>query len=459
MRWLRSLLPNLIVLGSLGALAVWGHETDWTFTRFVAHGAGDIDHSPAAGHSGKNDAHSAEHGTTNVTFGSQSELDATGIRLGSAIHRSMGEHVTAHGVVSYVQTQIAQLSARVPGTVWRVQKQLGDSVKRGEVLAVLDAADVGKAKSEYLQAMVKEELCAETLDRLTTAGNAVPVKQKREAESEVREARVHRFTTQQALVNLGLPIRFEELVSLSDAARAARMHFLGLPADIVQGLDLETTTANLIPIIAPFDGVVVRREIVTGEVVTPEHSQLVVADVRAMWIKLNVNKEDAFRLSLGQDVSFEADGVPGEVQTSISWISTEVDDKTRTVQVIAKVDNPLLVETGDLSGQRLLKANTFGIGRIRVRQSSTAVVVPSRAVQWDGRAHVVFVPKPDRSGSAADGKPVRSFEPCPVRPGTTADGFTEILEGLYCGDEIVVDGSHLLKSELARRVAGRSEGP
>jgi len=457
MRWLWSLLPNLIVLGSLAALAVWGHETDWTFIKFVAHA--DINHVHADEQSQKDQAHVKELAGKNVSFGSQAELEATGIRLGSATQRPMGEHVSAHGVVSYVQTQIAQLSARVPGTVWKVQKQLGDSVKRGEVLAVLDAADVGKAKSEYLQAMVKEELCAETLCRLASVGNAVPVKLKREAESDLREARVRRYTTQQSLNNLGLPIRFEELAGMSDVARAERIHFLGLPAAITQGLDPETTTANLIPIIAPFDGIVIRREIVTGEVVTPEHSQLVVADIREMWIKLNVNKEDGFRLTLGQEIKFEADGVPGEVQTRISWISTEVDDKTRTVQVIARVDNPLLTDTNDLSGQRLLKANTFGIGRIRVRQSSMAVVVPSRAVQWNGTHHVVFVPKSDFPGITGDVALARSFMPCLVRPGTIADGYTEILEGLYCGDQVVVDGSHMLKSELTRRVAGRTGQP
>jgi cobalt-zinc-cadmium efflux system membrane fusion protein len=264
-----------------------------------------------------------------------------------------------------------------------------------------------------------------------------------EAEAEAREARFRRFNAQQTLINLGLPIRLEQLKGLSDEEMARKLQFLGLPKDVISELDPSTTTANLIPIIVPFDGVVIGREIVTGEVVEPSQPQFVIADVRKMWIMLDVRKEDAFRVALGQDILFETDGVPGDVHCKLTWISTEVDQKTRTVQVRAEVENPLIEPTGGPEGQRRLRANTFGTGRIRVRLQPEAVVVPVNAVQWDGDVNVVFVP----------GEEGKAFVARQVRIGGTTDDYVEILDGINAGEQVVTSGSHLLKSELERRRA------
>ena len=87
------------------------------------------------------------------------------------------------------------------------------------------------------------------------------------------------------------------------------------------------------------------------------------------WILLEVRKEDAGRLAIGQQMLFSTVGLQDEVESKVTWISTEVDEKTRTVQVRAEVLNPQVREgaTG-YDGQRLLRANSFGSGRLRVHQ-------------------------------------------------------------------------------------------
>src|SRR5262249_31903150 len=138
------------------------------------------------------------------------------------------------------------------------------------------------------------------------------------------------------------------------------------------------------------------------------------------------------------------DGDPGEVECTLSWIGTEVDEKTRTVQVRCVTDNPLIASaTGEGEGQRRMRAHTFGTARIRVREERESVIVPSAAIQWDGANHLLFIPRTDG----------RSFAPRVVIPGISRDGYTEIVRGVGAGEAVVSAGSYALKSEIGREQA------
>jgi len=364
-----------------------------------------------------------------------------GIRAEPVQLKELDEYVSANGVVAYDETHLAQLSARVPGTAWRVEKQVGDHVRKGEILAILDSLDVGKAKAEFLEAIVGLDLKTQNLKRLEQISNSIPERQIREAQADVREARIRRFNARQTLINLGLPLPASFGSGLSDDELTQRIQYLGIPPAVVAELDPDSATANLIPLVAPFDGVVIKRDIVPGEVVQTGSTEFVVADVTRMWLKLNVRKTDAVRLEIGQEIQFASDGVPGEMECKLTWIGTEVDEKTRTVQVRGETDNPLVGSTpaGD-GGQRLLRAHTFGTARIRVREERRTVMVPSSAIQWDGARHLVFVP-------LADG---RSFQPRAVTLGISRDGQTEIVHGVGPDESVVATGSYVLKSEVGR---------
>ena len=119
----------------------------------------------------------------------------------------MVEAVTANGEVAYDQTRTARLSARSAGAVFRAYKQVGDPVKRGEVVALVDAADVGRAKAEFLQAVVQVRLKTRVLEGLRASTGTVAGRLITEAEAAHSEARIRQTTAEQALVNLGLPVR------------------------------------------------------------------------------------------------------------------------------------------------------------------------------------------------------------------------------------------------------------
>src|SRR5260370_13570157 len=107
-------------------------------------------------------------------------------------------------MVDYEPSRYAGLTGRAGGTVWRVYKEIGDPLKKGEVIALLDAADVGKIKADFLQSLALVKSRAVILASLKTAhkSGAVPDRTLLEAETALREARIRLFNDQQALLNL-----------------------------------------------------------------------------------------------------------------------------------------------------------------------------------------------------------------------------------------------------------------
>src|SRR5262249_48882806 len=141
---------------------------------------------------------------------------------------------------------------------------------------------------------------------------------------------------QQALANLGLPVRPSDYRDLSDDEVARRLRTLGLPP----GLTGDDLPANLLPFRAPFAGVVLKRDITVGELASTTQPQFVLADTSRLWLLLDVRQEDAPRVRAKQLVQFTADPTGQEASGRIAWTSPEVDPKTRTVRARVEVENP-----------------------------------------------------------------------------------------------------------------------
>ena len=492
-------LPAVITFGVLGGIACWGYQHDWTLPKFSAingespngkedwcaeHGVPesvcvecDTDLMPKLAPVGwckqfgvhecplchpevaqtatppvptKADFARAERALAftdrpennrkcqmhrrRIQFISKEAADKVGIEVEPVWTAPVTEAVPGNGEVNYDQTRIARLSARLPGNVWKVFKQQGDAVKAGDVLALIDAADVGKAKAELLQAFASLQLKIQTFGSIRASGGAVAEARVLEAEAAVREAEIRLDAARQSLVNLGLPLG-GDLQKLTPAQLEAGVRFMGLSAEVVKTLDAGRATTNLLPLVAPMEGVIVSRDVVAGEVVDSTKLLFTVADARRMWVTLDLRLEDAKLVALGQEVRFRPDG---GIETSgkITWVSTEADAKTRTVKLRASVENP--------AGR--LRANTFGAGQVVLREEKEAVVVPTEAVQWEGCCHVVFVRDKDY---LKDGSP-KVFHVRTVRVGSKDGKNTEIIAGVVPGELVVTKGSTALRAELLK---------
>ena len=375
-------------------------------------------------------------------------MQLIGLTTTEVKQQTITEEVQANGVVAYDRRLAARISSRVDGTIWRVEKHLGDSVCKGDVLAVIQSVAIGDAKAEFLKALAVAESRTEQRKRLDNLTDVVSQTELREAILAERESLVQLHNAQQTLVNFGLPASYLDFLQLNDQERFERLHFLGLPESLVGPLDSRRISSNLAPLTAPFDGQVISRDAGLGEVVQTEDDLFEIADSSRMWLLLDVRKEDAGQLALGQPLEFTADGLERTIRAEIDWISTEVDEDTRTLRIRATVDNPLAAEGTETGNQRLLRANTFGVANIRVREHEQALVVPKDCVQWDQEGHIVFV----QSGE-------RRFRMIRVNCGIATDDVVEIEGDVAPGAAIVQHGGHLLKSEvlLARFASAASD--
>jgi cobalt-zinc-cadmium efflux system membrane fusion protein len=485
-------LPTLLILAALAGLAFWGHHTGWRFGAPPRSKSDETEskHWLAIVPEGKGFGWCEQHGihecplchpevaevkpTPRITaedrerarrgldltprprndpactlyrrrvhFASTDDVRLAGIDTTPAWYGNITETVTAPGEIVYDQTRYARLSARVPGAVWRVLKRIGDRFDTGEVLAVIDAAEVGKAKAEFLQAHAQVGLRTRTLDSLRAAGRAVPERQLREAETALHEAQIRLVTGQQALGNLGLRVQLDELRNLTSEMLTRRIQFAGLPESLTKALDPASTTANLLPVVSPLAGEVLACDVVAGEVVDAARVLFVVADTRQVWLSLGVRPEDAERVQQRQMVAFRPDGVREEVRGRLTWISTAVEEKSRTVRARAELANP-----GDL------RSGVFGVGRVILREEPRAIVVPSEAVQSDRDCHFVFV----RGRDFLDPDTAKVFLVRTVRIGVRDEKQTEILAGLLPGEVVATKGSVFLRTEARRNLIGGLEG-
>lgn len=366
-----------------------------------------------------------------VQFASPQSVKKAGVQLGNVIERPMEQTIIANAETQYDRTRYAQVASRVPGAVWRVDKEIGQSVLKGDVLALVEAAEVGRVKAELLTASAQRELRTQTVRRVN---ELLPQKisttaELQEAQAALREAEIRVFNARQALLTLGLTA-IEETEGIPNERE---LQLLGLPKEVQASLDAGAPSANLVPLIAPLDGVVIRREVVAGEFVEASKSLFTIADPRRMWLMVDVPQAQIGRVAIGQAVRFQQEGNDEAVEGVVRWISTTVDDQTRTVKVRVEMDN---------SDGRLL-ASTFGRAHITVRNSPKAVAVPNEAIQWEGCCHIVFVRLADDI-----------FQTRKVRLGARDSHYTEVFAGLLPGEVVVTAGSHVLKSEILKSKLG-----
>lgn len=188
--------------------------------------------------------------------------------------------------------------------------------------------------------------------------------------------------------------------------------------------------------LAPYDlktligGTIIGKHLTRGEAVSREKDAFVIADLTSVWIDLAVYQQDLGAVRVGTPLLVEAGDASPEAEGAVSYVSPEVDPRTRTATARVVLPNP--------DGR--WRPGLFVTARV-LDTSPVAIAIPSEAVQTvEGRASV-FVEEGD------------AFEVRPVTIGEVGRERVAIVSGLSAGERYVARNAFVLKAELGKSSA------
>ncbi|MEX2667379.1 efflux RND transporter periplasmic adaptor subunit [Candidatus Uabimicrobium amorphum] len=410
-----------------------------------------------------------------IKFSRKEIASLIGIKIAPVRKRAVKEILTCNGEVMYNATNQTKVASRYRGIIQKVNVHIGQRVKKGQILAVIDSPDLGQLRTNIatqkklfdnkkkIYSNIKKMLALLTKSNISSSQATEKMKTleiglakssllEKLAELELAQSELNR---QKEMEKEGVGLkknllqtqkRFDSIytsyVSLLEHTKvSAEIEIIELQGELnnaLQNLGTKIKRVSKKPseylIRAPFDATIISVKTVKGELVEYGKPLFLIADLSSMWVRLDVFEKDLPRLKNGQPVRFKTDSIKDvNFEGKILWLGSEVHDKVRTVSVLAQVNNK----------ENLLRVNMFGKVKILIHQNENVVVVPKKAIQWEGCCHIVFIQLENDL-----------YAPRKVRLGYEGKDFYEVKAGLLAGEPVVTEGSFLLKTEILKSSIG-----
>jgi cobalt-zinc-cadmium efflux system membrane fusion protein len=435
--FLAESIPTLLVSAGLLGIGYWGATTEWTFKfpgSAESEGKSQEESKEAEAslwkvEGGLDKTNPYEKAT--LTAPSKEVLDLSELDFLTIESQALIQTISGTGYIEFDSLRKGSISSKAPGVVSRILKKQGDKVLKGEIIAIIDSHDVGKAKTDFMQSLVLKDNRKKSMERGQLAAAVIPERQIRELEMVFREIEIKLLADLQALINFGFTIETVDYKNLSDADIFKKICEIGIPESVIKEYK-GSLSANLLPLKAPFDGQIITVIKGIGENVGPTDAQCILADASKLVLIFNLPLEAVQLVKVGQDFRFKAELVEDQIITGkIDWVSPELDDKTHTVKVRASFANP--------DGK--VRPNTFGKGDIQVGKQAKAIIVPDSCIQYMSNKPFVFVRLNDLS-----------FQAKAVELGIRNGDKMQITKGLLAGEKVVFTGSNMLRAELLSKL-------
>ena len=368
------------------------HEND-----SAIHGEDEHDRHAEEGSEGKHDAHGDESDVIEMTREQQEEI---GLVIAVARAGDIEHPLSLVGEVRLHEDRLAHLVPKVAGTVRSVSVSLGDKVREGQTLAIIDSTEFAQMKTDYLEKLRHLELTRRTFERkqYLMQENIASEADWLEAQAAFQNAETQLLSAKRRLIFLGL--NAEEIDALPSAGDGAFGSYR---------------------LQSPLAGTIIAKHITRGEKVGAEEI-FTVADLSVVWVDLQIPAQNLGMVKTGQPVEISStEGRTAEGR--LSMVGPVVDRESRTALGRLELPNP----------DGFWKPGLFVKGLILGQTTASAVVIPSTAVQNIDAESVVFVP---------DG---HGFVARDVSLGRSGAGRTEILTGLKAGEPYVSKGAFTLK--------------
>ncbi len=306
--------------------------------------------------------------------------------------RSVSLEFSCSGTVGFNEKRLVHITSRVSGWVDKVYAYVGDKVSTGDTLVSIHSPEFLSAQGEFIQA-------EERLKSISQADS----------------------------------IEHHTALALYQSAKA-KLLLLGATEKETQLLEDTHQSNSWLSIKSPFSGTIIESNVIAGNVVEKGTNLFRLSDLSSLWITANVYEKDIKAVQKGQKVQIKVSSIPNKTfQGSVEAINDILDETTRTFKVRILVENQL----GELKPEMFCECFFRG----EIRRKSLAIL--TSAIQNIEGEQIVFVPQNSNS-----------FEKRVVKTGLEMGNYTEILEGLESGEEIVTEGSFVLKSELLKSTFG-----
>ena len=338
------------------------------------------------------------------------QLRSAGLKIETVGERNSSEAATqlTTGTIRaniYKETPVVSL---VGGIVRSITGELGQTLTRGQRVAVVFSNELADTQSRYLAAVAaldehhRHHMRTEKLVEIGAASR----QDMETATSQYREA-------ESTLANL-----------------RQKLMLLGMSAQKIESLKSTSQVSSEVTISSPSTGTVTSRSVNTGEVIEANKELMRVTDLSTVWVVAQVYEKDLATIRVGSGANITSDAYPNRVfRGRVSYVDPTIDTATRTAQVRIELANP-----GQMFKIGMYVNVAFGaLGTAE----KTMPVVPKEAVQNIGNQQFVFLPAENAN----------EFILRAVRLGPESNGLYPVLEGLTAGERVVVDGSFLLRAE------------
>lgn len=307
------------------------------------------------------------------------------------------------------QRRLAHIGATVSGRVIEIKRGLGESVQKGDLLAVLNSGELATAQSDYLKAMSKLQLRQSAYNRAKQLyeSGILATANLQQRENELSEAEVDLNVSMDHLKIMGMTDK--------DVAELARRR----------------TIKSFSPITATLSGTVIERKINLGQVVQSSDAIYTVADLSQIWLVADVSEQLAHWVREGDEAEAEIPALPGNNRFTgrLIYVGDVIQPETRTAMVRMEIPNQ----------DEIIKPNMLAILLIR-KLGSQQPVVPDEAVIREANQDHVFV----QTGPA-------EFRLQRVGLGEQDGAVRPVISGVVPGDRVVAAGAFHLNNERLRK--------
>jgi cobalt-zinc-cadmium efflux system membrane fusion protein len=347
----------------------------------------------------RKDDHGADDKSGKIAL-DDAQMKAAGIVVATAAPAQIRVAISLPGEIRFNEDRTAHVVPKLSGVVTAVLADLGQTVKQGQVLAVIASSGLSEQRSELLSAQRRLALAGTTLDRERRLWQ-----DKISAEQDYLQAK-------------------QAMSEAEIAVQNARQKLSAFGAGAASGSDL-----NRLELRAPFDGIVMEKHLALGEAVKEDANVFTISDLSTVWAEIAVPPKDLNLVRVGETVTVKASAFDAQANGKITYVGSLLGEQTRTAKARVALANP----------DRAWRPGLFvSVDVPSTQTGAAAVTVSTDAIQTLEDKQVVFV------------KVAGGFRPQPVTLGRGDGKLTEIVQGLGAGTPYAAAGGFVLKAELGK---------